>query len=121
MGELREIVDIATVNRLFLLLAIVGPLAGLIVGAVAGRRQKRRKYGWIVGVTVGLLGPMNWLLWQMFNVVTERNGLDTVKNLFINLALFVGMGIVTGLVAGRFFRPQAEPNQASEPDTEPTA
>lgn len=96
MGELREIVDIAAVERLFLLLAILGPVAGLLIGAVTGRRHGRVRQAAQAGLLFGLLGTLNWLLWRVYNALTDANGLDSVKGLAINLALFVVVGIALG-------------------------
>ena len=92
MGELREIVDIASVERLFLLLAVLGPPAGLVIGAVVGRRRNRLRWSSLAGLLLGLLGTLNWLLWRVYNILTDANGLDSVKGLAINFALFVAVG-----------------------------
>jgi lipopolysaccharide export LptBFGC system permease protein LptF len=96
MGELREIVDIAAVERLFLLLAVVGPIAGLVIGAAVGSRRQRLRHGTVSGLLFGLLGTLNWLLWHVYNALTDANGLDSVKGLAINLVLFVGVGAALG-------------------------
>jgi hypothetical protein len=96
MGELREIVDIAAVEKLFRLLAILGPVVGLILGAASGNRRKRLRSGALTGLLIGLLGTLNWLLWRTYNALTDANGLDSVKGLAINLALFVVVGVLLG-------------------------
>jgi hypothetical protein len=97
MGELREIVDIAAVERLFLLLAVLGPIAGLVIGAALGKRSQRLCPCALVGLLLGLLGTLNWLLWRTYNVLTDANGMDSVKGLAINLALFIAVGALLGL------------------------
>lgn len=96
MGELREIVDIASVERLFLLLAVLGPVAGLVIGAVVGRRRNRVRQSSLAGLLLGLLGTLNWLLWRVYNILTDANGLDSVKGLAINLTLFLMTGAILG-------------------------
>lgn len=96
MGELREIVDIAAVERLFLMLAVLGPIAGLVIGAAVGKRRGQIRSGALAGLMVGLLGTLNWLLWHVYNTLTDTNGLDSVKGLAINLALFVVVGALLG-------------------------
>src|SRR5262245_5842336 len=76
VGELREIVEMGTVERWFALLAVVGPVIGTIVGAAAGSRKGQPKRGAVGGLLVGLLGTLNWLLWRLYNVITDTNGLD---------------------------------------------
>jgi hypothetical protein len=96
MGELREIVEIAAIERLFLMLAVLGPIAGLVIGTVIGRRRRRLREYTISGLLVGLLGTLNYLLWRVYNALTDANGLDSVKGLGINLALFVAVGTALG-------------------------
>lgn len=96
MDEMREIVTMEQVNRLFLLLAVVIPLLGAALGAWQGGKQGRQKQGMMRGFVVGLLGPLNLLLWKVYNLLTDRMGLDTVKNLVVNLVLFVVIGLAAG-------------------------
>jgi len=96
MGDLHEIVEAATVEKLFVLLALLGPAAGLLLGAFAGIRSKNVRRNVCLGLLIGLCGPLNWLLWRVYNLVTERNGLDTVRNLVVNLVLFVLVGVALG-------------------------
>ena len=103
MGDLHEIVDLVAVERLFRLLAIVGPLAGLALGAAAGSRRGNVRAGMRSGLLVGLLATVNYVMWSLFNGLTNRNGLDTVKNFAINLAVFVAAGLALGSLYSRFF------------------
>lgn len=114
MGDLREIVEVAAVERLFLLLAVIGPIVGLIIGAAVGVRRQEARRGALLGLLVGMFGPLNWLLWRVYNVLTDRNGLDTVRNLVINLALFIVVGGVIGIALGAAFRRGAEPPKRDE-------
>ena len=100
MGELREIVDVAAVGKLFLLLAFVGPVAGIIVGAFVGARQKNVRRGMTGGLSVGLLFTLNGLLWLVYNRITDATGIDTVKNVVLNFALFVLVGLLLGVGVG---------------------
>ena len=55
------------------------------------------------GLGVGLLvGAGNYALWTAYNAITDRLGLDTVKNLLVNLAVFVAVGAAAGLGASRY-------------------
>jgi hypothetical protein len=99
MNDLHEIVTVAQVEKLFALLAMAVPLAGLAIGALAGARRRQTGRGAMLGLGIGLIGPLNWLLWHLYNALTDRNGLDTVLNLAINLVLFLilGAGIGAGI------------------------
>ena len=73
----------------------LAPLVGLAWGA----RVKRVGPGLLLGV---LVGGGNYALWTAYNAITDKLGLDTVKNLLVNLALFVVIGLVVGVGAGLF-------------------
>lgn len=66
------------------------PLIGLVWGAFA----KRLIPGLIIGLLVGV---GNYVLWTVYNAITDKLGLDTVKNLAVNLGLFIVLGILIGL------------------------
>ncbi len=117
MGELREIVDLAAVERLFLVLAVLGPLLGLGIGVGVGRSRNRVRQSAVTGLLLGLLGTLNWLLWRVYNTLTEANGLDSVKNLAINLLLFVVIGAALGGASVWWQRRTAV---ASPPDEKPS-
>jgi hypothetical protein len=104
MGELREIVSVEAIGRLFALLALGLPLMGVAIGMAWGMRRKEVRRGALWGLAVGLLGPLNWLMWQLYNALTDRNGLDTVRNVFVNLAVFVVVGLSLGFGAGMALR-----------------
>ncbi len=99
MGDMHEIVDAAAFGRFLLLAGCVGPVAGAIVGGAIGWRTGSALTGAIRGFIVGLVFPLIWLLWKMYNSITDRLGLDTVRNFFVNIALFllIGLGIGLGL------------------------
>ena len=43
-------------------------------------------------------------MWRLYNAVLGRYGLDSVKALLINLALFAGVGVMVGLTVGYLTR-----------------
>jgi hypothetical protein len=106
MDEMREIVTIEQVDRLFQWLAIISPPFGLLLGAAFGARHGKARRGAINGLLVGLLGPMNLALWALYNAITERLGLDRVVNLVVNIVIFAGLGAVMGFVFGYWSRRQ---------------
>ncbi len=71
----------------------LAPLIGLAWGYAAKRLP--------LGLAVGLLvGVGNYALWTVYNAITDHLGLDTVKNLLVNLGVFVLIGIAVGVGAG---------------------
>src|SRR6266568_2086083 len=101
MDDMRELVTVEQAQRFFLILAILAPLAGGMIGFVSKVRANRGAQGFKAGFAIGLLGPVNYLLWKVYNGITDRLGLDTVKNLLVNLALFVALGVVAGRLFNR--------------------
>jgi hypothetical protein len=121
MDEMREIVTVAQVDRWFLLLAVGLPVVGALVGALIGSRRGAVTKGASRGLLVGLLGPTNLLLWTVYNRLTDSMGLDSVKNLLVNITLFIGLGLTAGVVYGLLSRrgnqgSDSEPAQASAPE-----
>jgi hypothetical protein len=116
MGDLREIVDVGAVEHLFVLLAVIGPIVGALSGAAVGAKRQNVQRGLLRGLLIGLFGPLNWLLWRVYNALTDRNGLDTVWNLIINLALFLVVGALIGLGIGWALRRQEAQTPAEKPE-----
>ena len=115
MSDLHELVDTESVGRLFAILAIALPPCGILAGWLVGRIRGTSRRSTTIGLLVGLLGPANWLLWRVYNAITDRIGLDTVRNLLTNLALFIIVGAAIGLIVGRMLRPSTD---AGTNDTE---
>ena len=97
---MRELITLEQANHLMLAVLVAAP----IVGLVAGASYRRPVRGLIAGL---LIGAGNLVLWKVYNLITDRLGLDTVKNLLVNLALFVGIGLVAGFLWGRANRQPA--------------
>jgi hypothetical protein len=95
-----ELIDLAVVERILLALAIGLPVAGLLVGLGWGAVRRRAAMGALQGFGAGLLGPGVWVLWRVYNAIEDHYGLDSVKALLINLALFLCVGVVVGVVVG---------------------
>lgn len=111
MNEMREIVTQEQVERLFLILAVAGPAAGLALGALTAYLGRVKGAGLapqaLRGACWGLLGTVNWLLWKLYNALTSVFGLDTVVNLLVNLIVFVALGGAAGwMISRRRNRPQ---------------
>lgn len=90
----RELITGRQANLLMLAVLVLAPLLGL----AWGWSVKRLRQGLILGL---LIGCGNFVLWTVYNKVTDRLGLDTVKNLLVNLALFSLIGILVGWAAAR--------------------
>lgn len=96
---MHELIELATIERAFRLLAIVLPVAGLVIGAGWGAvRRQNVGNGAMRGLLWGLLGVVNYALWRVYNALTDANGLDSVRGLLVNFVLFTVIGIVCGVV-----------------------
>jgi hypothetical protein len=92
---MKELITRPQADLLFLAVAALGVVAGLVAAALAPRwGVSRLRLGVAAGGPLVLLGGM----WRVYNAVTDRLGLDTVMNLGVNAALFVAVGIVCGVV-----------------------
>jgi len=91
---MKELITIEQMNRLMLVVLIVAPVIGLILGAIA----KRVKAYFLAGLAIGI---GNFVLWTVYSAITNRLGLDTVVNLAVNLGLFIVVGVIVGVVLGR--------------------
>jgi lipopolysaccharide export LptBFGC system permease protein LptF len=105
MGEL---IDLQAVEKWFGILAMLAPIAGIAIGAALQFRS-RRSGALVTGLLIGALGPANWLLWHVYNRIEDHYGLDSVKAMLINLALFAALGIAVGLIYRFSRRPQRQP------------
>ncbi len=90
---MKELIDPHQAHLLMLAVLILAPIIGLAWGLAA----KRGGTGLLLGLLVGV---GNFALWTIYNAITDYLGLDTVKNLLVNLALFVVLGTLIGIGAG---------------------
>ena len=109
MDEMRELIDLPTANAIVRAVAIGFPAAGLVIGAAAGALRRRLGRDALLGLVIGLSGVLLWAMWLVFNAITNHYGLDSVKGLLVNLALFVVVGLVVGLVAALAWRRATAP------------
>lgn len=104
---MKELIDPRQAHLLMLGIAIAAPLIGLVWGWFAKRL--------VTGLVIGLLiGVGNYVLWTVYNAITDRLGLDTVKNLLVNLALFIVLGIVIGVAVRLYESRQARLGEQEE-------
>lgn len=114
---MKELVTVEQAERVIAILALALPVAGALLGVIVGAIRRRIASSAVVGLTCGLAGPAILLMWRIYNSIIGRYGLDSVRGLLINLALFVVVGLVigaaVGLVARRRTREVGEPAVAA--------
>jgi drug/metabolite transporter (DMT)-like permease len=96
---MKELITLNQANQLMYVVLVAAPVIGLVWGAAT----KRIKHGLIAGLLIGLA---NLALWKVYNGITDKLGLDTVKNLLVNLALFIAVGLIAGMIWGWAVKPK---------------
>jgi hypothetical protein len=122
MDEAQELVNLAVVERVILVLALLLPALGLALGVARGALRGRWLPDGVRGLIAGLVGPLIWGLWQVYNAIEDFYGLDSVKALLINLALFLIVGIAVGVGVRAFGGagvPGRQPHEPEFPSPEP--
>ncbi len=97
MDDMREIVTREQVETLFRVAALVGPVVGLGIGSLVARAARIRAAIWR-GLAIGLLATLNYGLWRMYLVIADRLGMDTVRNLVVNIVVFAVLGVAGGVL-----------------------
>ena len=96
MGEL---ITRQQADALFLAIPVLGVVAAVVAFAVTRTRGGARPA--VAAVGWGALPVLMGLLWPVYNAIADRLGLDTVRNLFAVLALFITVGAAGGAVWAR--------------------
>jgi hypothetical protein len=109
---MKELITTEQANTIMLALIVVAPIIGFLVGRVL--KQPALGLKWGVGI-----GLCNFALWKVYNTITDSLGLDTVKNLLVNLALFIVIGLIGGMISGLLMnkRRSSGPGQSDEGGT----
>ena len=98
---MNELIDPRLVERVLLLLAVAGPLVGLVIGAVLGAHEAHAARKIAAGILVGALGSVVYGMWRVYGVITAALGLDSVANLAAQLVMFAALGAVLGVVIAK--------------------
>jgi len=98
---LKLILNEGFINFLFFVLAFLTPsIVVILVALLRERIWTGEARLWLV--LGGAAGPLNLLLWLIYNAIENFYGLDSVRSLVINLILFLILGIVGGLIIRRY-------------------
>jgi apolipoprotein N-acyltransferase len=108
-----ELINRAQANGFFIAILILG----IVTYFVTFSKTKSREKSLLFGGPLVLVG----ILWWIYNAITDKIGLNTVLNLWVNAILF----IIVGIVCGIFYRKtqegtiksiatQSVPNQTEE-------
>ena len=81
MGEMKELLNEATVERAFALLGLLGPLLGFGVGCLYGLvRRVPVSFAAVRGLLLGLLGTLTWGMWRLFSFLVRYQPAPDPKN-----------------------------------------
>jgi hypothetical protein len=99
----KELIDEPTFVKWLIYAAIFVPLFFGVDALVFGWKLKKP---WLrtLGIVLTVGPPMMLLLWFIYARVVQHFGLDSVKGLGDNLAIFVIAGLIVGLVVGFLVR-----------------
>lgn len=105
MERFQELVQLNTVNTALLILAIAGPILGLIAGAVWGSLKKKiGSRAALSGFLLGLIGTLIWGLWHLLVKLQDSLGFDRVSVVILGVVIFSAVGVALGAIAARVCR-----------------
>jgi apolipoprotein N-acyltransferase len=91
-----ELITRTQANGFFIAILLIG----IATYFVTFGKTKSREKSLLFGAPLVLTG----LLWWVYNAITDKLGLNTVLNLFVNAILFVAVGLICGV----FYRKMQE-------------
>jgi membrane protein implicated in regulation of membrane protease activity len=91
-----ELINRAQANGFFITILILG----IVTYFVTFSKTKSREKSLLFGGPLVLVG----ILWWVYNAITDKIGLNTVLNLWVNAILF----IIVGIACGVFYRKTQE-------------
>jgi hypothetical protein len=125
MADFHEIVDLQQFARAVRALAVTVPVLAILIGLIVGAARKRLLAGLGKGLAIGLLGPIIYGLWLMYNHLIRYDprtgyvGLHHVSVLLLNVAVFAVVGVLLGLAYSRVFRATSAPDAPTDPTVHP--
>ncbi|MCX6346015.1 MAG: hypothetical protein NT018_13245 [Armatimonadetes bacterium] len=96
---MKELIAPKTVELVMLIIAIAGPIVGLIAGAIIGACRKCLRPSIIIGGLIGCFGTIIYAMWRLYGVITDALGLDSVANLCLHLIMFAILGGLLGVAS----------------------
>jgi hypothetical protein len=131
MQEMREIVDIGTVDAAVKLGAVAWLLVSLVAGLVLGAVRRAWRASLVRALSVGAIGPVVGILWLFYSYMVRYDpetgyfGLDKLWVLAVNAVVFVLVGAAFGYLIRRVWTqpatapPEAEAEEGANQSTQP--
>ena len=98
---MKELVSRDSIEKLFLISAILGPIAGLLLGIIIGKRKQKPAKIIITALGIGAVFSLVYGLWRLYNAITDSLGLDSVLNLGVQIIIFVVFGVLLGITVAK--------------------
>jgi Co/Zn/Cd efflux system component len=98
---MKELINPDVVQRVMLLLAVAGPLVGVIVGLFLGAHERHALPKMIGGLLLGALCSVAYGMWRVYGLITNAHGLDSVVSLALQLVVFAVLGVILGAAGFR--------------------
>ena len=95
---MKPLIAPESVEKALLFVAVIGPLAGAIVGVMIGAHERCARSKVIKGASIGAIGTLVYGMWHLYRAITNALGLDSVANLCVQIALFAAVGAILGYV-----------------------
>jgi hypothetical protein len=101
---MRELVSPEQAETIVRFIAIGLVAAGIVGAGLGALLTRRRRAAGALGGLAASAGVLVYALWLVYNSIIARLGLDSVKALLINLAIFAAVGLLYGIAAGAAWR-----------------
>jgi len=92
------------IETFFIALLFLTPLSALLIYVLFRKRVHKFETFSKILILIGLIGPVNLILWSVYNTIENHFGLDSIVALIINFAIFVCIGLAAGLLLRRWLR-----------------
>ena len=94
---MNELIAPESVEKALLILAVAGPLAGVLIGAFIGAHKRSVVPYLVSGILIGAIGSLIFGMWRVYGAITNKLGLDSLINLGLQLLIFAVSGAVLGV------------------------
>jgi hypothetical protein len=121
--HMTELITVEQAESVLRALIWMGPLVGALVGLITGAIRRCPVVGLWQGVAVGLLGPVVYGAWLLYDYMVRYNpetgeaGLHKVWVHAVNALIFVVLGVALGAIYRRFVFPECSAEDGADPET----
>lgn len=99
--KLKQLFDENVVRMALIWVAVICPVAGVVIGAGVGAIRRDLMKGMVAGLALGLGGTLVYVLWIAHNTFIDAVGFDSAPGLLASLCLFAVLGAALGVGGAR--------------------